>query len=135
MSIRPGSGHSLGEIIGCFLVSLRSNRTQFESSVKASRGWCPEQAIEALLQLHRPPMSTKNQRLTYLQFIYNSTVLSTEFSTVHEPPSSTPPGALCVFYRCYWFCSGLQKGAFGERSWQTVHMASQAQLMCLAQLN
>jgi hypothetical protein len=45
---------------------------------------------ESYLRLHRPLTSTKNQRLTYLQFIYNSTVLSTELSTgcgsIQVPP-------------------------------------------------
>ena len=72
------------------------------------------EAFEAYLRLHRPLMSTKNQRLTHLQFIYNSTVLSTESSTVHRPPLSNLPGPLCVYYRCYWFCLGIQKGAFGK---------------------
>ena len=53
-----GGGHSLGEIIGYFLVLLRSNRDLFESSAKISSEWCPEQAVEALVRHHRPLMST-----------------------------------------------------------------------------
>jgi hypothetical protein len=39
------------------------------------------EAFDSYLRLHRPLMSTKNQRLTHFQFIYNSTVLSTQLST------------------------------------------------------
>ena len=39
------------------------------------------EVFDAYLRLHRPLMSTKNQRVTHLQFIYNSTILSAELST------------------------------------------------------
>ena len=38
-------------------------------------------------------------------------------------PKAIHRGPSAVFYCCYWFCLGLQKGAFEDSSWQTCVMS------------
>jgi len=72
---------------------------------------------DSLVRHHKTLTSTWNQRLTHHQFIYNSTVLSTELSTTPRPPLSTPPGRGRSLLRYQYHLPRFAKGCFwGRRS-------------------